>query len=78
MDENTIDENYDNLKAVITALSQDYDKFKTKRVKAAGQRVRSGLLHSKKLCDTLRRQVLELIRQIPIKHRSSDEEEKEE
>ena len=73
----TIDENYDNLKAVITALTQDYEKFKSKKVKAAGQRVRNGLLNTKKLCDTLRKQVLADIREIPIKHRSkssSDEE----
>lgn len=73
----TIDENYDNLKAVITALTQDYEKFKSKKVKAAGQRVRNGLLNTKKLCDTLRKQVLSDIREIPIKHRSkssSDEE----
>ena len=71
----TIDENYDNLKAVITALTQDYEKFKSKKVKAAGQRVRNGLLNTKKLCDTLRKQVLSDIREIPIKHRSKSEEE---
>jgi len=74
----TIDENYDNLKAVITALTQDYEKFKSKKVKAAGQRVRNGLLNTKKLCDILRKQVLADMREIPIKHRfskSSDEEE---
>ena len=73
----TIDENYENLKAVITALTQDYEKFKSKKVKAAGQRVRNGLLNTKNLCDTLRKQVLTDIREIPIKHRSkssSDEE----
>ena len=73
----TIDENYDNLKAVITALTNDYEKFKQKKVKAAGQRVRASLLNTKKLCDTLRKQVKEEITAIPIKHRnkSSDEDE---
>lgn len=72
----TIDENYENLKAVITALTQDYEKFKAKKVKAAGQRVRASLLNTKKLCDIMRKQVIEDIRAIPIKHRnkSSDEE----
>lgn len=72
----TIDENYDNLKAVITALTNDYEKFKQKKVKAAGQRVRTSLLNTKKLCDTLRKQVKEEITSIPIKHRnkSSDED----
>ena len=66
----TIDENYENLKAVITALTSDYEKFKQKKVKAAGQRVRASLLNTKKLCDTLRKQVKEEINSIPVKHRS--------
>lgn len=76
----TIDENYDNLKAVITALTNDYEKFKKKKVKAAGQRVRASLLNTKKLCDTLRKQVKEEISSIPIKHRnkSSDEDKSSE
>lgn len=76
----TIDENYENLKAVITALTNDYEKFKQKKVKAAGQRVRASLLNTKKLCDTLRKQVKEEITAIPIKHRnkgSSSESEEE-
>jgi chromatin remodeling complex protein RSC6 len=76
----TIDDNYDNLKAVILALDQDYEKFKTKKVKVAGARVRNNLLNCKKLCDTLRKQVLAQIKEIPIKHRSSkssDDEEEE-
>lgn len=67
----TIDENYENLKAVITALTNDYEKFKQKKVKAAGQRVRASLLNTKKLCDTLRKQVKEEITAIPIKHRNN-------
>ena len=65
----TIDDNYDNLKAVILALDQDYEKFKTKKVKVVGVRVRNNLLNCKKLCDTLRTQVLSQIKEIPIKHR---------
>jgi hypothetical protein len=79
----SIDENYENLKAVITALTNDYEKFKQKKVKAAGQRVRASLLNTKKLCDTLRKQVKEDMTAIPIKHRakspdksSSDDEQK--
>lgn len=71
----TIDENYDNLKAVITALTNDYEKFKKKKVKAAGQRVRASLLNTKKLCDTLRKQVMEEISSIPIKHRNKSSDE---
>ena len=74
----TIDDNYNNLKAVIMALTQDYEKFKTKKVKVAGARVRNNLLNCKKICDTMRKQVLEQIKELPIKHRqskSSDDED---
>ena len=71
----TIDENYENLKAVITSLTQDYEKFKSKKVKAAGQRVRNGLLNTKKLCDELRKQVKAEINAIPVKHRKSSSSE---
>jgi hypothetical protein len=53
----TIDDNYNNLKAVIMALTQDYEKFKTKKVKVAGARVRNNLLNCKKICDIMRKQV---------------------
>ena len=82
MDEKTkneikeMEENYENLKAVITALTQDYEKFKAKKVKAAGQRVRASLLNTKKLCDIMRKQVIEDIRAIPVKHRKSSDEDK--
>jgi hypothetical protein len=75
MTDTSIDENYENLKAVITALTQDYEKFKDKKVKAAGQRVRNGLLNTKKLCDELRKQVKAEINSIPIKHRKSSSSE---
>ena len=70
----SIDENYENLKAVILALGQDYEKFKSKKVKVAGARVRNNLLNTKKLCDTLRKQVLAQIKELPIKHRGSGDE----
>ena len=70
----TIDENYENLKAVITSLTQDYEKFKEKKVKAAGQRVRNGLLNTKKLCDELRKQVKAEIVAIPVKHRKTTDD----
>ena len=76
----SISENYTNIKAVIVALDQDYEKFEKKKVKVAGARVRNNLLNIKKLCDILRKQVLVQIKDLPIKHRpsSSDDEEKEE
>jgi hypothetical protein len=73
----TISENYINIKAVIVALEQDYEKFENKKVKVAGARVRNNLLNIKKLCDILRKQVLSQIKELPIKHRtkSSDDED---
>jgi hypothetical protein len=65
----TIKENYDALKATIEALTIDYEKFNDKKVKAAGARVRNNLLNCKKLCDTLRKQVLSDIKSLPTKHR---------
>jgi len=65
----TIDENYKDLQALIECLNIDVDKFQEKKIKAAGQRARSNLLNTKKLCDTLRKQILTEIKAIPVKHR---------
>ncbi len=73
----TIDENYENLKALITSLNQDYEKFREKKVKASGQRVRASLLNIKKLCDVLRKDVIKDIKEIPIKSRKKKEEKKD-
>jgi len=74
---NSMEENYRDLQALIECLNIDFDKFKEKKVKAAGQRARNNLLNTKKICDKLRKQILDEIRSIPVKHRisSSDEEE---
>jgi hypothetical protein len=73
--ESTMEENYESLKAVILGLSQEYEKFKSKKVKIAGSRVRNSLLNCKKLCDVLRKQVLLDIKSIPVKHREIKEQE---
>ncbi len=73
----TIDENYENLKALITSLNQDYEKFREKKVKASGQRVRASLLNIKKLCDVLRKDVIKDIKEIPVKSRKKKEEKKD-
>ena len=72
---NSMEDNYKDLQAIIECLNLDFDKFKEKKVKAAGQRVRNNLLNTKKLCDKLRKQILEQIRDIPVRHRTSDSEE---
>jgi len=68
----TIEENYKDLQALIECLNIDVDKFQEKKIKAAGQRARSNLLNTKKLCDTLRKQILAEIKAIPVKHRFPD------
>jgi hypothetical protein len=81
IDTTTTKENYDTLKATIEALSKDFSKFEDKKVKAAGQRVRNNLLNAKKMCDTLRKQIMKEMRELPTKHRissSDDEDTKEE
>ena len=72
---NSMEENYKDLQALIECLNLDFDKFKEKKVKAAGQRARNNLLNTKKLCDKLRKQILEEIRTIPVKHRISEDED---
>lgn len=74
----SMEENYRDLQALIECLNLDFDKFKEKKVKAAGQRARNNLLNTKKLCDKLRKQILEEIRSIPIKHRISGDEKTDE
>jgi len=74
----TTKENYETLKATIEALSVDFEKFDNKKVKAAGQRARNHLLTAKKLCDTLRKQIITEMRVLPTRHRISDTESKTE
>ena len=76
-EEQRIKENYNNLKALVDAMNSDYDKYESKKVKAAGARVRNQLLNCKKLCGVLRKQIITEINKIPIKHRTKHEEGKE-
>ena len=57
------------IKSTVEALETDYNKFKSKKVKAAGQRVRNQLLNTKKMCDQLRKQIVEEMVSMPTKHR---------
>ena len=68
-------DNYETLKATCDAMTSDFEKFNSKKIKACGQRVRSNLLTIKKLCDTLRKQIIKDINEIPIKHRIDTDEE---
>ena len=67
----SLDENYEGLKAMIRACDADYEKFKTKKVKVSANRVRANMLNCKKMCDVIRSQLLEQLRQCPTKQRGA-------
>ena len=75
MSEKSMTDNYKDLQALIECLNLDFEKFNTKKVKAAGQRSRNSLLNCKKLCDTIRKQILSDMKQLPIRHRTKIEPE---
>ena len=68
----TSKENYEQLRATIDTIQSDFEKFEAKKIKAAGQRVRNHLLNAKKLCDVLRKQIIDETRGLPTKHRIDD------
>jgi hypothetical protein len=67
--EKTLDENYKALKATIIVCDTDYDRFTQDRVKVSAGRLRGNLLAVKKLCDVVRKQVLEDLKALPSKSR---------
>jgi len=76
--EKTMEENNKELVSTVEALNQDFQKFSQKKVKIAGARVRNNLLHCKKLCDKLRKQIQTEVKSIPTKHRIKGDVEVEE
>ena len=66
----SLEENYKNLQSIVDSINIDFDKFKTKKIKACGIRVRNNLLNIKKICDKLRVQLLKDIKDIGVKPRS--------
>ena len=79
MDEKNLSENYKALKATVEACDADYEKFTSKKVKVSANRVRANMLNCKKLCDVIRKQLLDELRECPTKPRGSKKggEEKE-
>ena len=69
MDQKTLQENYDALKAAVSACDSDYERFRDKKVKASGARVRANMLNCKKMCDCIRKQILVEVNAIPVKRR---------
>ena len=74
----TLDENYMALKAVVLVCDTDYDKFTRDHVKVSASRLRGNLLAAKKLCDVVRKQVLEDLKSLPSKPRAKKEVEEPE
>ena len=63
-------ENYTLLRGMCDAMEADLEKLQDGKVKASGARSRQSLLACKKLCDTMRKQVLEEVKAIPVKSRA--------
>ena len=75
--ENLNIELYETLKSSVIALNLDLERFKEKKVKISGARARSMLLDIKKLCDSLRKQLLTQIKELPVKYRPEELSERE-
>jgi hypothetical protein len=65
--EKTLDENYKALKSTIIVCDTDYDRFTQDMIKVSAGRLRGNLLAVKKLCDVVRKQVLEDLKALPSK-----------
>ena len=65
----SLENTYNSLKSNISAIEMDLKRFNNKKVKASGNRVRNNLLNIKKLCDELRKQILDETLKIPVRKR---------
>lgn len=69
-------DNYNSIKSLVNSMDIDYKKFRDKKVKASGNRLRNNLLNLKKLCDEVRKEILIEMEKIPVKHRINLEKPK--
>ena len=60
---------YAQLKSLVLVLDIDYEKFKEQKIKVSGTRLRNSLLTIKKLCDSLRKDIMSEIKALPVKKR---------
>lgn len=67
---NSLEQNYQDFKSVVQMINNDYEKFHIKKVKVSGQRCRNNLLTCKKLCDSLRKDILQNMKEMPVKSRN--------
>tara|TARA_R110000823_G_scaffold168410_2_gene300756 strand:- start:1297 stop:1701 length:405 start_codon:yes stop_codon:yes gene_type:complete len=58
----TLSQNYNKLKSMINLMEDDYGKFEKKGIKVSAAKFRATLLSTKKLCDTLRKQVQVMVK----------------
>ena len=59
--------------SVVTVLQMDVKKFDMKPSKTSGARLRASLLTLKKMCDTLRKEVLTTTKAVPTRRSKSVE-----
>jgi hypothetical protein len=70
---NTLNENYEQMKGLVNSLSIEMDKLQNKKIKSSGLRVRASLLDIKRLCDTMRKQILVDVKAMPVRPRKKKE-----
>jgi hypothetical protein len=61
---------YDQIQALVQSMQIDSMKFKVKKTKVGGNRIRSSLLQLKKLCDSARKEIAVEIAAMPKKTRA--------
>ena len=60
---------FSEIRSLVEVLGLDFSKFSDKPSKTGGARLRASLLVVKKLCDTLRKEVLQETKLIPTRSR---------
>ena len=70
-----IHEHMTTINALLETSSIELKKLEEKQIKTSGAKIRANLLTIKKLCDTMRKEVLEKVKSIPTKNRSKKVEE---
>ena len=64
-----IHEHMTTINALLETSSIELKKLEEKQIKTSGAKIRANLLTIKKLCDTMRKEVLEKVKAIPTKNR---------
>ena len=66
----TADTQYEELKSLVRSMEFEHKKFRLRKIKASGQRVRNTLLDIKKLCDKMRKDIQAEIKAMPTRSKA--------